>query len=321
VAHGGGHVDVPAGIDEHHLPQPQACGHRFPVARAGHEERLGMAVGTGAGIRPARRDDRDRRHQVGGFSGAGIDDMRAALAVLHEVPLVIAAGADRFIIMQINNGHRARSARVLDADFPRMRSRLPYRQDIAADIDQCRLHPRAAQDPGRPVQRIALRIAAEIEHHGLVGAGDAVAVIAQVGHARIRRDPAPDFGRRRPVRRDIAALESPQPDQAADGRIEQIVRTFGQAGGRLQHVHHFRVGLIDVAAGNAGVERGQRTGLPGVEFVVQPVEFAQYLRTEQVRAGLRLAVNADLDHRAEDMAPGAVNGVIGAAAQHRHEQR
>src|SRR5690606_28512141 len=129
--------------------------------------RIRQRAGTGA------RGDQDgeRLRAVRRLTGARVEQVRIALAIHLEEALVVARGADRLAVVERQRRQRRRLARMLDADAPGLVALLAERDDVAADVDQRVRHPLRAQDRGGAVERITLRVAAEVDLHRRVAAG------------------------------------------------------------------------------------------------------------------------------------------------------
>ena len=83
------------------------------------------------------------------------------------------------------------------------------------------LHAMRAQNRRRPIQRVALQVAAEVERDGAIAAADAQSVDSQVGDARPRGAPG---SKRRWIGKgglEVVGLEAPELDQRADARVEK----------------------------------------------------------------------------------------------------
>ena len=119
---------------------------------------------------------------------------------------------------------------------------------------------------------------------------------------------------------EFVALKSPQADQLAHGRIEQLVgarrdaRRIGEDGRKFG-----RDWNVMLAVGDGIVEPGQIAGLPGVQGAVQTVEFAQYLARRCPRRVARRAGDQYLHTRAENVGFLLVGHRIAAAAERQQQ--
>ena len=88
----------------------------------------------------------------GGSGAARVEQVRIALTVELEIALVIAGGADRLAIGQLDGCQRPGLAGVLDADAPRLAALAAQRHDVAANIDQRILDALFAEQAGCAVE-------------------------------------------------------------------------------------------------------------------------------------------------------------------------
>ena len=196
---------------------------------AGNENGFGQGIGQRAALRTGGNENGHRLGMRGGTGAARVEQMRKALSVELEIALVIAGGADRLAIGQLDGCQRPGLAGVLDADAPRLAALAAQRHDVAADIDQRILHALITQQAGGAVEGDTLEVATEIERDLSVATGDGIAFDLQVGDRWRGFAPGLKIVSGRQAGGELVRLEAPESDQAADTGVEQVVA----AGGKL----------------------------------------------------------------------------------------
>jgi regulator of protease activity HflC (stomatin/prohibitin superfamily) len=184
-------------VDEQRLADAQLVGRFSPAERPGYEQRLACGVGQRAGTGP-RRDDHCHRASSGRrIAAARIDDVSVALAAHDVVPAVIPGGSHRLAVGQLQRAKQIRPpgpcARILQADAPRRVAMASKRENVAADVDERVRYAAFSKDRGRAIERIAFRVAAEIEPDCGIGTAHRNAAHGQIGHPRMCTHDSGDF--------------------------------------------------------------------------------------------------------------------------------
>jgi hypothetical protein len=209
--------------------------------------------------------------------------------------------------VQVQTREKAGAARGFERDPPGSRAAPAQRHRVSADVDQGVRNARGPKESGGAVERVALRVAAEIELNDRVRARNPVAPHGEVGHARVRRDQPPDLQRVRHRAAGSVAVKTPQRHQRADCWVEEIIRSRGQLLRPPDKSRDFRGrGDVPLAASDRLIEGDQIARFPGVQLSMHAVELAEHAPHGGARArgvGVR---HSDLRDRAEDVRARAV---------------
>ena len=223
--------------------------------RAQDVERGRRAVGVGR----AGGDRTGRSPRRGGPAGARVDQVVEHPAVHGESVLGGRAGREGAVL----EVHRHQTLRAVerrgDLDRPRIRAdRGAQGVHLAAEVQQPALDAARAQRPDRAIDRPALRDAAEVERHAMLGERDhaGVAVEHDLGAAHELRG-GPSF----PLGRDASgAAQVVGARQRFDGGVERAVRSPAPRGRTGEDVEQVR--------GSGHLGAGARGGVENREFGV-----------------------------------------------------